>query len=95
MRSTTLSIAACMLLAACAGAADPLDVSGFGPDQVLPPPDESLLPTANADAVLRCPYETGQRRITAAGDTLVELPGGPLKHHWTKNSIASPDGTTL
>jgi len=215
MRNATLSIVACMLLAACAGAADPDAASGFGPDPVLPPPDESLLPTinvakavgwpegarpvpaagtqvaafargldhprwlhvlpngdvlaaesnaperpdegfslmgwitnlimsragavtksadritllrdtdgdgvaderstlleglhspfgmaliedqlyvANTDAVLRFPYEAGQTRITVAGDTLVELPGGPLNQHWTKNLIASPDGTTL
>jgi len=56
---------------------------------------EDQLYVANTDAVLRFPYEAGQTRITVAGDTLVELPGGPLNQHWTKNLIASPDGTTL
>jgi glucose/arabinose dehydrogenase len=50
---------------------------------------------ANADAVLRFPYETGQTRITAAAAKVTDLPGGPLNHHWTKNIIASPDGRRL
>jgi len=50
---------------------------------------------ANADALVRFPYTPGQDRITAAGTKLVDLPGGPINHHWTKNVIASPDGTTL
>ncbi|MES2610877.1 MAG: sorbosone dehydrogenase family protein [Pseudomonadota bacterium] len=50
---------------------------------------------ANADAVVRFPYEAGQTRITAAGTRLVDLPGGPINHHWTKNLIASADGSKL
>ena len=50
---------------------------------------------ANTDAVVRFPYEEGQTSITAAGTKLVDLPGGPLNHHWTKNVIASPDGSKL
>ena len=50
---------------------------------------------ANADAVLRFPYQAGQMAITAAPVTVVELPGGPINHHWTKNLIASPDGRKL
>ncbi|MDZ4253762.1 MAG: sorbosone dehydrogenase family protein [Sulfuritalea sp.] len=50
---------------------------------------------ANADAVLRFPYAAGETRITAPGTRLVELPGGPINHHWTKNLIASRDGTRL
>ena len=50
---------------------------------------------ANADAVLRFPYATGETRITTPGTRLVELPGGPINHHWTKNLIASRDGTRL
>ena len=50
---------------------------------------------ANADAVLRFPYATGETRITAPGTRLVELPGGPINHHWTKNLIASPDAARL
>ncbi len=50
---------------------------------------------ANSDAVLRFPYATGSTRIQAPGATLVALPAGPINHHWTKNLIASPDGSKL
>ena len=50
---------------------------------------------ANSDAVLRFPYTTGDVRITAPGVKLVDLPAGPINHHWTKNLIASPDGAKL
>ncbi|RKK01418.1 sorbosone dehydrogenase family protein [Pseudoroseomonas wenyumeiae] len=50
---------------------------------------------ANTDAVLRFPYEPGQTRITEPGRQLVALPGGPINHHWTKNLIASRDGSRL
>ena len=49
---------------------------------------------ANADALLRFPYETGQTEITAAGSKVTDLPAG-LNHHWTKNVIASQDGSKL
>ncbi len=50
---------------------------------------------ANSDAVLRFPYVRGDTRITAPGVRLVELPAGAINHHWTKNIIASSDGTKL
>ncbi|PKR89229.1 sorbosone dehydrogenase [Pleomorphomonas diazotrophica] len=50
---------------------------------------------ANTDAILRYPYKRGDTAITTSGETLTELPGGPLNHHWTKNLIASPDGRFL
>lgn len=50
---------------------------------------------ANADAIVSVPYEDGITEITAAPETLTDLPGGPLNHHWTKNIIASADGTKL
>jgi glucose/arabinose dehydrogenase len=50
---------------------------------------------ATTDAVLRFPYVSGQTRITAAATKLVDLPAGPINHHWTKNLIASADGRTL
>jgi glucose/arabinose dehydrogenase len=50
---------------------------------------------ANADAVVRFPYQEGQTEITAAGTKLADLPGGPINHHWTKSLVASPDGTKL
>jgi len=50
---------------------------------------------ANTDAILRFPYTDGQTTITDPGTKLVDLPGGPIDHHWTKSLIASPDGTKL
>ena len=50
---------------------------------------------ANTDAVWRFPYTTGDTRISAPGVKLLDLPAGPINHHWTKNLIASPDGRLL
>ncbi|HEX6111427.1 MAG TPA: sorbosone dehydrogenase family protein [Geminicoccaceae bacterium] len=50
---------------------------------------------ANTDALLRFPYEEDQLRVEQPGETVVELPGGPINSHWTKNVIASPDGSRL
>ena len=50
---------------------------------------------ANADALVRVPYTTGQTRIAATPVKVTDLPGGPINHHWTKNVLASRDGTRL
>ncbi len=50
---------------------------------------------ANADAVMRFKYQEGATEITGAGEKVTDLPGGPRNHHWTKNIIASKDGTKL
>lgn len=50
---------------------------------------------ANTDALMRFPYRTGQTRIDAAGDKVADLPAGPINYHWTKNVIASDDGSRL
>jgi glucose/arabinose dehydrogenase len=50
---------------------------------------------ANSDAIVKFLYHAGDSRITAAGAKLADLPGGPLNHHWTKDLVASPDGTKL
>jgi glucose/arabinose dehydrogenase len=50
---------------------------------------------ANTDAVWRFPYKPGQTQIKAGGVKVVDLPGGPINHHWTKNLIANKDGSKL
>ncbi|MGZ8307524.1 MAG: PQQ-dependent sugar dehydrogenase, partial [Allosphingosinicella sp.] len=50
---------------------------------------------ANTDALLRFPYRSGDTRITAPGEKVADLPGGPLNHHWTKGLVASADGSKL
>jgi glucose/arabinose dehydrogenase len=50
---------------------------------------------ADTDAVLKFPYRDGDTKIAAPGVKLADLPAGPINHHWTKNVIASPDGSKL
>jgi glucose/arabinose dehydrogenase len=50
---------------------------------------------ANSDGIVRFPYATGVTNIVAPGVKLVDLPAGRINHHWTKNVIASADGTKL
>ena len=44
-----------------------------------------------------CAFRIGKARPRSRlrGEKVVDLPGGPLNHHWTKNLIASPDGALL
>jgi len=50
---------------------------------------------ANADAVVKFPYRTGETAIRAGPVKVADLPGGPINHHWTKSLVASADGTRL
>ena len=50
---------------------------------------------ANSDAVVSFGYSPGMTRIDAAPVKLLDLPAGRINHHWTKNLIASRDGTRL
>jgi len=56
---------------------------------------EGRLYIANADAIVSVPYRDGQTRSTDVPVKLVDLPGGPLNHHWTKSLLASADGRHL
>lgn len=55
----------------------------------------NTLYVADTDAVLKFQYEPGQTRINGTGVLVTDLPAGPINHHWTKNIIASPDGSKL
>jgi glucose/arabinose dehydrogenase len=55
----------------------------------------NTLYVANTDAVVSFPYTAGQTHISAPGTKVVDLPAGSINHHWTKNVIASPDGSKL
>lgn len=50
---------------------------------------------ANTDAIMHYTYNDGDTQITGKGDVLTELPGGPIDHHWTKDLVASKDGSLL
>lgn len=49
---------------------------------------------ANADALWRFPYKTGETTLSGKGTKVMDLPAG-INHHWTKNVVASPDGKKL
>ncbi len=55
----------------------------------------NVLYVADSDAILRFPYTPGETKIAATGVKVVDLPAGPINHHWTKNVIASADGSKL
>lgn len=50
---------------------------------------------ADTDALLRFPFKVGDTKITAKPHKVVDLPAGRINHHWTKNVIATPDGSKL
>ena len=50
---------------------------------------------ANTDGIVRFPYNSGATSIVAPPVNIVDLPAGRINHHWTKNVIASPDGSKL
>ncbi|KAB0496722.1 PQQ-dependent sugar dehydrogenase [Pseudomonas vancouverensis] len=50
---------------------------------------------ADTDRLLRFHYEPGDTTIKSQPTKVIDLPGGPLNHHWTKNVIASKDGSKL
>lgn len=50
---------------------------------------------ANADGIVTVPYVEGETHITEQPQPFFALPGGPINHHWTKNIIASLDGSKI
>ena len=50
---------------------------------------------ANSDALVRFEYVDGETHVTGSPTKVVDLPAGPINHHWTKNVIANADGSRL
>ncbi|HEY9513194.1 MAG TPA: sorbosone dehydrogenase family protein [Rhodanobacter sp.] len=50
---------------------------------------------ADTDALLGFPYRDGEMTIDTPGSKVANLPAGTINHHWTKNVIASKDGSKL
>jgi len=50
---------------------------------------------ADSDAILKFQYKTGDTSIASPGVKVTDLPAGAINHHWTKNIIATPDGSKL
>jgi glucose/arabinose dehydrogenase len=55
----------------------------------------NTLYVADTDALIAFPYRDGDTAISAPGRKITALPAGTINHHWTKNVIASPDGSKL
>lgn len=56
---------------------------------------DNWLYVANTDALWRFPYHPGDLKITSKGEKLVDLPAGKHNQHWTRNIIASKDGSKI
>lgn len=50
---------------------------------------------ANTDGLVRFPMRIGDTRITAPPERVIDIPAGPHNNHWTRNVVATPDGTRL
>jgi glucose/arabinose dehydrogenase len=50
---------------------------------------------ADSDAVVSLRYVEGATRAEGPATKVVDLPAGPINHHWTKNLLASQDGSRL
>ncbi len=50
---------------------------------------------ANSNSLVRYHYDAGELHLNGGPTKVAELPAGTINHHWTKNVIASPDGSKL
>jgi glucose/arabinose dehydrogenase len=50
---------------------------------------------ADTDEILKFSYKPGDTSIAAPGVKVTDLPAGSINHHWTKNILASADGSKL
>ncbi|MBD2714323.1 sorbosone dehydrogenase family protein [Microvirga sp. STR05] len=49
----------------------------------------------NTDGVVRYAYKPGQTKITGPGQKILDLPAGGYNNHWTRNLLASADGSKI
>ncbi|MGI4020080.1 MAG: PQQ-dependent sugar dehydrogenase [Janthinobacterium lividum] len=50
---------------------------------------------ANTDGLWRYPYKAGQTVMSAKGEKVLNLPAGGYNNHWTRQLLASPDGSKI
>lgn len=50
---------------------------------------------AVTDGIWKFPYQTGETKISASGNKILELPAGGYNNHWTRNLIANKDNTKI
>ena len=56
---------------------------------------EGHLYVANTDGLVRYPMHVGDTRITAPPERVIDIPAGGYNNHWTRNVVATPDGSRL
>jgi glucose/arabinose dehydrogenase len=56
---------------------------------------DSNLYVAATNGIWRFPFATSALEVRGRGEKVVDLPAGPPNPHWTRNLVASPDGTRL
>jgi len=49
----------------------------------------------NTDGIWRYPYKEGDSKITVKGEKILSLPAGGYNNHWTRNLLASADGSKI
>lgn len=50
---------------------------------------------ANTDAIVQFAYKTGQTKLEGPGKKILGLPAGGYNNHWTRNLLASADGSKI
>tara|TARA_R100000935_G_scaffold53758_1_gene81856 strand:+ start:174 stop:1454 length:1281 start_codon:yes stop_codon:yes gene_type:complete len=50
---------------------------------------------ANTDGLYRYAYKEGDLELSGKGEKIVDLPAGGYNNHWTRNLIASKDGSKI
>jgi len=50
---------------------------------------------ANTDGLYRYPYKNNPLKLEIKGEKILELPAGGYNNHWTRNLLASPDGSKI
>lgn len=56
---------------------------------------KDLFYVGNTDGLMRYGFREGQTQVEGTGQTILDLPAGGYNSHWTRNVVASPDGTKL
>ena len=56
---------------------------------------KNWLYVANTDALMRYRYIKGMTKIDSTGEKIMELPANDRNQHWTRNLIASEDGSKI
>ena len=80
-----------LIFAGCGEMATLPEHASVGPRPALPAPNH----VANTDSIMGFPYQAADTQIIASGAKVADLPAGTINHHWTKNVIASRDGSLL